>query len=155
MKTLLLALFILSIYSFKTDNSKGYLKIGNSEYLINSASIANESYGISSKFEIDLIGKDVPKTLIYFSATSNSTYKLSDGIYKFSSTNLNDRRPFYFNGAVSVNNHTVKIDGGTFSIENNGEDLEIHFILKLSNGDIAKGIYHGKGLVINRNKSYN
>ncbi len=154
-----LALFcVISLSSFNKDILKNFLTIGNNKFSLNSAIIANESYGIKPKFEVDLINQyedlTKAKTYVYFSLTSNNTSNLSNGVYQFSSANLNQRLPFQFNGSVKVNNHVVEIAEGTISIENRSGDLDIQFILKLQNGDIAKGIYRGKALEVNRSRSY-
>ena len=154
-----LALFcMLSLSSFTKDISKNFFTIGNNKVLLHAALIANESYGIKSKFEVDLVNQydDLTKaqTYVYFSLTSNNTSNLSDGVYQFSSANLNQRLPYQFNGSVKVNNHVVEITEGTISIENRSGDLDIQFILKLKNGDTAKGTYQGKVSEVNRSRSY-
>lgn len=154
-----LALFcILSLSSFTKDILKNFFTIGNNQVSLNSAIIANESYGIKSKFEVDLINQyqDLTKaqTYVYFSLASNNTSNLSNGVYQFSSANLNQRLPFQFNGSVKVNNNVVEIAEGTISIENRSGDLDIQFILKLKNGDTAKGTYRGKVSEVNRSRSY-
>ena len=75
-------------------------------------------------------------------------------MYQFSSANLNQRLPYQFNGSVKVNNHVVEITEGTISIENRSGDLDIQFILKLKNGDTARGTYQGKVSEVNRSRSY-
>lgn len=151
-------LCILFLSSFTRDNLKNFFTIGNNKISLNSAIIANESYGIKSKFEVDLINhnEDLTKahTYIYFSLASNSTSKLSNGVYQFSSTNLDRRLPFQFNGSVKVNGNVVEIAEGTISIENYSGDLDVQFILKLKNGDIAKGTYRGEVSEVNRARSY-
>jgi len=161
MKSILFTLaFCTTIFliSFKCDILKNSFKIGSNEYSINSSLIANESYGTKSKFEVDLLNQDdrldKPKTLVWFSATSNCTYKLSDGMYKFSMSSLAERLPFHFNGSVIINKHEVSIKDGSLSIETTGTNLEIYFILKLANGDLVKGSHSGNPSQVNRDKSY-
>lgn len=154
-----LAIFcILSLSSFTKDILKNFFTIGNNKVLLNSALIANESYGIKSKFEVDLIDQydDLTRaqTYVYFSLTSTNTSNLSNGVYQFSSANLNQRLPYQFNGSVKVNNHIIEIAEGTISLENRSGDLDIQFILKLKNGDTAKGTYRGKVSEVNRSRSY-
>src|SRR5688500_14078981 len=91
---------ILTLSGFTKDISKNFFTIGNNKVSLNSAIIANESYGIKSKFEVDLISQseDLTKaqTYVYFSLTSNNTSNLTNGVYEFSSANLSQRLPFNF-----------------------------------------------------------
>ena len=160
MKALLFTLIFTSIclMGFK-DYSKNTLTIGSKEWVLDSAIIANESYGVKSKFEVDLISgsgrKDLKATtLIWFSVTSNTTFRLAPGIYHFSSNNLNERLPFQFNSTIRINNHEIKITSGTFSIGNVNGNINVDFILELANGDIARGNYYGQASAINRSRVY-
>ncbi|HEX6432036.1 MAG TPA: hypothetical protein VF008_30300 [Niastella sp.] len=162
MKSTMLALalfFTFCLSGFDNDAPNNFLTVGNKTHSLDFSEVANESYGINSKFEIDLINqdKDVTKatTYVYFSLTSNSTANLSNGVYQFSSATLNERLPFQFNGSLKVNNHVIEIAGGTISIENRKSNVDIHFILKLKNGDIANGIYRGEALKVDRSQAYN
>jgi hypothetical protein len=155
---LLALLFTLCLFSFKENIPNNFFTIGKNTYSLSFFQLANESYATKSKFEVDLItdNEDLSKakTFLYFSLTSDNTSNLSKGIYQFSSAALNDRLPFNFNGSVKINNHTVEIIGGTISLENQGAEYDIQFILKLKNGDVAKGIYRGKALDVDRSRAY-
>jgi hypothetical protein len=161
MKTLLIALtltFTSCLLSGFKSISKNSFKIGDKEWSLTSFILANESYGVASKWEVDLMSDNVDitkaKTFIYFSITGNRTTKLSDGIYEFASTNLSERSPFHFDGSIKVNSKEIKITGGSFSVENDKESTEIHFILRLENGDSVTGNYSGKVSAINRSTNY-
>jgi hypothetical protein len=149
---------ILTLSGFNTDISKNFFTIGDKKISLNSAIIANESYGVKSKFEVDLISQSTDLTkaqnYVYFSLTTNNTTNLTNGIYEFSSAILSQRLPFNFNGTVKVNGHVVEIADGTISIENRKGDFDIQFVLKLKNGDTAKGAYQGKVSEVNRSRSY-
>ena len=151
-------LFIFCLSSFNNKIQDNFFTVGNNRYSLSYSEIANESYNIKSKFEVDLMTKDEDlakaETYVYFSLTSNNTAMLSNGIYQFSSGSLNDRLPFHFNGSVKINYHVVEITGGSISIENRSQEYDIHFILKLENGDIAKGMYRGKASEVDRSKAY-
>ena len=146
--------FFLSSFDKKT--AENAFIIQNKVYPLNCSLIANESYGIKSKFEVDLISEhnDVAKakTYIWLSLASNNTSSLSNGVYQFSSIGLNQRLPFQFNGSVRVNNHVLEVVEGTASISNNCGDLDIQFILKLQNGDIAQGTFRGKASQVDRSR---
>ncbi len=148
----------LCLFSFQEKIPNNFFTVGKNTYPLSFCQLANESYGTKSKFEVDLMTEDEDlskaKTFLYFSLTSDNTSILSEGIYQFSSSALNDRLPFNFNGSAKINNHTVEVVGGTISLENRGGGYDIQFILKLKNGDIAKGIYRGKALDIDRSNAY-
>jgi len=154
----LASMFVFSLSSFDNKIPGNFFTVGNNTHSLSFFQLANESYDIKSKFEVDLMTKDEDlakaKTYIYFSLTSNNTAYVSNGIYQFSSGAMNDRLPFHFNGSVKINNHVVEISGGTISIENRSHEYDIQFILKLQNGDIAKGLYRGKALEVDRNRTY-
>jgi len=151
--------FIFCLSSFEHDTPANFFTVGNNKHSLDFSEIVNESYGIKSKFEVDLINQveDLAKakTYLYFSLASNNTASLSNGIYQFSSTALNDRLPFQFNGSIKINNHKLEITEGTISIEKCNRDYDIQFILKLQNGDIAKGTYRDKVLEVDRSRAYN
>lgn len=155
---MLALLSTLCLFSFKGNIPNNFFTVGKNTYSLSFFQLANESYGTKSKFEVDLMTEDEDlskaKTFLYFSLTSDNTSILSNGIYEFSSAALNDRLPFNFNGSVKINNHIVEIIGGTISLENQGGEHDIQFILKLKNGDVAKGIYRGKALDVDRSKAY-
>ncbi|HSB94297.1 MAG TPA: hypothetical protein VLC28_14340 [Flavitalea sp.] len=155
---MLTSLIVVSLSGFINYSSENFFTVAKNKYPLTSLQVANESYGITPKFEIDLITgvSDLGKanTYIFVSLSSDNTADISNGIYQFSSEPLNERLPFSFNGFVKVNKHEVKIFQGTISVENRDNEFDIQFILKLQNGDIAKGTYHGKALKINRNQSY-
>src|SRR5687767_12746380 len=138
---------IFCLLSFDTKSPGNFFTIGNNRYALSFSEIANESYSTKSKFEVDLLTEEKElakaKTFIWFSLTSNNTATLADGIYQFSSGELNDRLPLHFNGSVKINNHVVEIIGGTVSIAHREREYDIQFILKLQNGDQAKGMYRG------------
>ncbi len=153
--TLIFAYTVLSGFTPVRENS---LQIGNTEWKLQSAVIANESYGSKSKFELDIISDneavDKAKTFVYFSITGTASTTLADGSYQLSDDKLDNRKPFQFSGSVQLNGNMVKIKNGTFSIENTRGSAIIHFILKLENGDVANGSYSGKISFIDRSTNY-
>lgn len=150
-------LFIPVLFGFN-EIPANFFTVGKNSYSLSAFHLVNESYSIKSKFEIDLMTEKedlaTAKTYLYFSVTGDNTAKLSNGIYQFSSGALNDRLPFQFNGYAKINDHSVKITEGTISLENKKEEYDIHFILKLQNGDIAKGAYRGKAIEADRSRAY-
>ena len=157
---ILTLVFFLTLFlnTFGNDTLSNILTVGNNKFSLDYAELANESYGIHSKFEVDLVNQHnnltTAKTYVYFSLTGSNTGHLSDGIYHFSSATLSERLPHQFSGALKINNHNVEITGGTIVIETRKSDFGIQFILKLKNGDIAKGIYGGKVVKSDRSKAY-
>jgi hypothetical protein len=153
----LLGLFFL-ITAFK-NVSENFFQISSKKWNLESAEIANESYDVKSKFELDFMSEvnklSDAKTFIYLSLTSSNTYKVADGIYEISLTSLSGREPYHFNGSVFINDKEIKIVDGTFSVENINEAISVHMIFKLANGDILNGIYNGEFTSIDRSKNYN
>lgn len=155
---LLLTILFPAFFLFSAFNtiSENYFEIGSKKWNLQSAIIANESYGINSKFELDLLSDkrelSEAKTFIWLSLTSTGTEKITEGVYKFSQASLNDRAPFGFNGAVHINGEEIKIDNGSFSLETFNEAVSVHFVLELANGNIVKGNYKGPFSSVDRRR---
>lgn len=141
---------------FDEQDIKSSFKIGSNEWPLHSSIIANESFGATSKFEIDLISGEEElsnaKTLIWLSVTSNSTTDLAEGTYQFSSIPLHKRPPFHFHGKVATQGNELRVTGGTFSIRKGKKNSLIYFVVELENGAVATGGYSGRVSVINRSK---
>ena len=142
----LIGVFVLT--TAFTITSKNYFEIGHKKWNLESAIIANESYEVNSKFDLDLIsdGKEFSdaKTYIWLSLTSSNTSKVADGLYEFSSKPLSNREPFHFNGSVFINEMEIKIVNGTFTVETLKDNVSVHMIFKLANGNILNGEYNNK-----------
>lgn len=140
-----LILFFTSAFMANSDN---YFEIGSKQWNLKSGQIANESFDLNSKFGLDLIGEKTDSSkdnsLIWFSLTSTNTDKIKDGFYEFSSTPLNDRAPYSFNGSVKISDREFKITNGSFSIKTLEDSISVNFILELANGNIVNGKYNGK-----------
>lgn len=147
---------VIFLFSAFNTISENYFEIGSKKWNLQSAIIANESYGLNSKFELDLISDKTElseaKTFIWLSLTSSGTEKITEGVYKFSQASLNDRASLGFNGAVFINGEAIKIVNGSFSLETLDETVSVHFVLELANGNIVKGTYKGPFSAVDRRR---
>ena len=148
----LIAFALLSSFSLFKEN---YFKIGSNSWSIDTAIIANESYGDQSKYEIDLInnqsGSEDSNTLIWLSISGDETTKLSEGLYSFGDIKKNTE---LFYGQVVINENRIDIIDGSFTLEKTDDNWRIDCLLKLKNGDIVSATYTGKVQEKNRSLNY-
>ena len=148
----LIAFAVLSSFSVLKEN---YFKIGSNSWSIDTAIIANESYGDQSKYEIDLInnqsGSEDSTSLIWLSVSGDKTTNLSEGFYSFGDIKNNAK---HFFGQVIINKNRIDIVDGSFTIEKENNIWKINCLLKLKNGDSVTGTYSGKVHHQDRNKNY-
>jgi len=108
--------------------------------------VANESFTDMSKFEIDIFygNKTLSKgtLLVWLSAKSAGTQKMSPGTYRFSKKSVSERKEYEFSGTVKLGSTDVPIADGWFTVNTSDRIINISYRLTLENGVKTNGQYN-------------
>ncbi len=117
--------------------------------------VVNESTNTLSKFEIDLTccgidsiyqnpqNPDIDRFL-WLSVTSESRTELIEGVYRFSSERVDERKPMTFSGEFSSHNVKTKISEGKIMISKYGDKIKVLYKLTFKDRNKTKGRFFGE-----------
>jgi hypothetical protein len=150
MKHILIVIFfmLLGVNTFTQHEDKYNLDFDR-------CTVVNESTTTLSKFEIDLTccgmdsiyqkpqNPDINRFL-WLSVTSENITELTEGVYRFSSDKINERKPMTFSGELRKNNMTLKITRGIVLIYKYEDKIKVLYQLTFMDGNKMKGGFFGE-----------